>query len=297
MSFLRKMFSGKADSGDPRRFVIEAMLAAMEADGEVTDEEMASFQKHLEDHELFHDLSGEETSRFIDMGADAIREAGSGAKRAEAIARGLPSRSHRLAAYTLACAVCVSDADLPESEIRYLEALQRALQIEDDEAREVFESARQRSGLLTLEEKAEKMRALMPRFVDCMALMAAADEEVHEEELIGIRAVLRHIPDMAVLSREELDEAIDRSFERIAGTSPAEGLAEIAAAIESPSDRYWTTVYMMIVALADGKTDWREVAFLETTRDAFGLDEDQMDRAMETAQLFPAIELGGEPPA
>jgi uncharacterized tellurite resistance protein B-like protein len=297
MSFLRKMFGGGLDASDPRRFVVEAMLAAMEADGDVTAEEMEVFQKNLAEHELFADLSSEATSRLIDMAADAIREAGGGDKRIPSIAKGMPGRSHRLTAYALACEVCVSDAELPEAEIRYLERLQHGLQIDEAEAREIFEAAREQSGLRTLEEKTSKMRELMPRFVDCMALMAASDGEVHEEELAGVRAVLRNIPDMAVLTSDELEQAIAASFERVEGSDPAAQLEGIAEVIGSPNDRYWTTVYMMIIALSDGKTDWREVGFLKTVETIFGLTDAQMDQAMSTASMFPAAERGGAAPA
>jgi len=296
MSFLRKMFSGKVHTEDPRRYLVEAMLGAMEADGEVNDEEMETLQRNLEGHDLFAGLLPEETARLIDLAADAIRAAGGGGKRMEAIAKGLPGRSHRLAAYALACEMCVSDADLPESEINYLDALQRALGLSDDESHEIFEAARKESGLMTLEEKASRMREMLPHFVECMALMANADEEVHFEELIGIRAVLRNIPDMAVLTREELDAAIEKSIESVKGKDVQKELGKIAKSISQSSDRYWTTVYMMIIALADGKSDWREVAFLKSVEKAFELSDTQMDAAMETAQMFPSVELGGEAP-
>ena len=296
MSFLRKMFSGAITSEDPRRYIIEAMLGAMEADGDVTEEEMNVLEQNLEQHELFDGLTGEERSRLVDMAADAIRESGGGGGRAEAIAKGMPSRGHRLTAYAMACQVCVSDADLPEAEIRYLDSLQKALGIEDAEATELFESARAESGLKTVEEKAAAMREMMPRFVDCMALMAAADGEVHEEEMAGVRTVLRNIPDMAVLTREELDESIQRSFERIRGVDVGEELAKIAETISAPTDRYWTTVYMMIIARADGRTDWREVRFLQQAKKQFGLGDQHMDQAMETASMFPAVQLGGPAP-
>ncbi len=296
MSFLRNMFSGSVKTDDPRRYLIEAMLGAMEADGEVTAEEMEVLQTNLEGHDLFEGLLAEETARMIDLAADAIRKAGGGDKRVEEIAKGLPNRSHRMIAYAMACEVCVSDADLPETEINYLDALQHALQLDDETARDIFEAARAESGLMTLEEKAAKMREMMPHFVDCMALMSSADEEIHYEELIGIRSVLRHIPDMAVLTIEELDEAIDASFERLKNKDVNAELKTIAESIDSPADRYWTTVYMMIVALADGKTDWREVAFLSNVKATFELSNAQMDQAMETAALFPAVELGGAAP-
>jgi uncharacterized tellurite resistance protein B-like protein len=296
MSFLRKMFSGEITSDDPRRFIIEAMLGAMEADGDVTEEEMNVLEQNLEEHELFGGLTSAERSRLVDMAADAIREGGGGRKRSEAIAKGLPSRGHRLTAYAMACQVCVSDADLPEAEINYLDSLQSALGISDDEARELFEAARAQSGLRTVEEKAAAMRDLMPWFVECMALMAAADGEVHDEEMAGVRAVLRNIPDMAVLSRDELDVAIARSFDRIKGKEVGEELEKIATHILEPTDRYWTTVYMMIIARSDGRTDWREVRFLQQAKKHFELGDAAMDQAMETASMFPTVELGGAAP-
>src|SRR5574338_675894 len=191
MSFLRKMFSGKVASEDPRRFLVESMLGAMEADGDVTEEEMATFEGSLSNHPLFEGLSGEELGRLTEIAADAIRVAGGGKARLPAIAAGLPSRSQRLAAYAMAAEVCVSDRELAEGETAFLDGMQTAFALEESEAKEGFEAARKHSGLLTLEEKSEKVRDLLPAFVRCMALMAAADEEIHHEERRGMVAVLR----------------------------------------------------------------------------------------------------------
>jgi uncharacterized tellurite resistance protein B-like protein len=297
MSFLRKMFSGKVGADDPRRFLVEAMLGAMEADGDVTEEEMATFEGTLNGHSLFEGLSGEEIGRLTDLAADAIRESGGGKGRFAAMAKGLPSRHQRLTAYAMACEVCVSDRALTETEIEFLDGLQGALALDEHEAKEVFEAARRHSGLMTLEEKSEKIRQLMPAFVKCMALMAAADEEVHHEERLGMRAVLRAIPDMQVLSGAELDEAIDVALTRVEGKDVTGELAAIAKDVELNADRYWVTVYTMIIALADGKTDWREDAFLAKLRAEFGLSDKQMDLAMQTASQFPAVALGGDAPA
>lgn len=112
-----------------------------------------------------------------------------------------------------------------------------------------------------------------------------------------MRAVLGNIPEMRVLTGAELDEAIDVALERGQQGSRDAALAEIAKTIAKASDRYWATVYVMIIALADGKEDWREVKFLEDLRGVFKLTETQMDAAMKTASQFPAVELGGVAPA
>ncbi|MCX5742099.1 MAG: tellurite resistance TerB family protein [Proteobacteria bacterium] len=296
MSFLRKMFSGKVATDDPRRFLVEAMLGAMEADGDVTEEEMTTLDGNLANHALFEGLSRDELARLTDLAADAVREAGGGKARLEAMAKGLPSRNQRLAAYAMACEICVADRDLAESEIVYLDQMQKAFALDDHDAKDVFEAARQHSGLMTLEEKSEKVRWLMPAFVQCMAMMAMADEEIHHEERLSIRAVLRNIPDMAVLTSSELDEAVDVALARLEGKDVTAELEAVAATIEQPADRYWTAVYVMIIAHADGKNDWREIKFLESMKRVFALTDNQMDVAMQTAAQFPAVDLGGVAP-
>jgi tellurite resistance protein len=296
MSFLRKMFSGKISSEDPRRFVVESMLGAMEADGDVTDDEMATFEGSLASHPLFEGLNADELGRLTEIAADAIRVAGGGKARLPAIAEGLPSRSQRLAAYAMAAEICVSDKELAESEIDYLDGMMTAFALDEAEAKELFEAARAHSGLLTIEEKSEKVRTLLPAFVRSMALMAAADDEIHHEERIGMRAVLRNIPDLSVLTTAEIDEAIDVAIERVSGKDSKAELAEIAAEIPSNADRYWVAVYTMIIALADGTQDWREVEFLANLKRIFALNDNQMDIAMKTASLLPAVDLGGLAP-
>jgi uncharacterized tellurite resistance protein B-like protein len=297
MSFLRKMFSGKVSAEDPRRFLVESMLGAMEADGEVTEEEVATLESSLANHPLFEGLSGEELGRLTDQAADAIREAGGGKQRLDAIAKGLPSRNQRLAAYGMASEICVADRELAESEIDFLDAMQTAFALEESEAKDIFEAARKHSGLLTLEEKSEKVRFLIPSFVRCMALMAAADGEIHHEERLAMRAVLHNIPDMQVLTGAELDEAIEVALDRVQGKDSKGELADIAKEVGQPSDRYWVTVYVMIIALADGTVEWRESEFLAMMKSTFKLSDNQMDVAMKTAAQFPAVELGGQAPA
>lgn len=297
MSFLRKMFSGQVHADDARRFLVEVMLAAMEADGDVQEEEVATLEGNLAKHPFFEGLSGEELSRLTDVAADAIRDAGGGKQRIPAIAAGLPSRNQRLTAYTMACEVCVADRVLAEAEIDFLDHLQQAFGLADDEAKEVFEAARQHSGLLTLEEKSQKVLELMPSFVKCMALMAAADGEIHHEERLSMKKVLASIPDMQVLTTDEIEQAIEVALDRVMDKDAKAELSSIAKDIPQLTDRYWIAVYVMIIAHADGKTDWREIEFLASLKSTFGLNDAQMDVAMRTAAQFPTIELGGASPS
>ena len=112
-----------------------------------------------------------------------------------------------------------------------------------------------------------------------------------------MRAVLGNIPDMRVLTATELAEAIEVALDLVAGKDVKAELTGIAQEIAQPSDRYWVTVYTMIIALADGVNDWREIEFLAHMKNTFGLNDKQMDVAMQTASQFPAVDLGGHAPS
>ena len=53
----RDTFTGQLRPNDPRRFLVEAMLGAMGADGKIREEELAAMQRHLEEHEMFAGLN------------------------------------------------------------------------------------------------------------------------------------------------------------------------------------------------------------------------------------------------
>ncbi len=296
MGFLRSMFGSGLTEDDPRRYLVEAMVAAIEADGQVTDGELSALHQKLEKNEAFASLSSDARERLVDQAADAVEAAGGGRGRVEAIAKGLPSRSEKLLAYTLACDLCVSDDDLAEKEIAYLEALQGALGIPDEEAQGIFEAARRGSAVLTIEERADKTKVLIPRFLEAMALMTLADGKIDDSETERIEMVIKHIADMRALDEAQLHDEVVAAFDRVGSRDVGQVLAEIAAAITNPTDRFWTTTYMMIISIADKDEDWQELGLLGRAQKEFGLTSPQMDAAMKIATQFPKVKITGRAP-
>lgn len=296
MGFLRTMFGSGLSADDPRLFLVEAMVGAIDADGEVTDAELDALHAKLDTHELFSQLSKDAKERLVDGAADAIEAAGSARNRVDAIAKGLPSRTERELAYTLACEMTVADNDLAEKEIAYLELLQTALGLPDDAAKELFESVRSRSAVLTIEERMESVKKLIPSFIDSMCLLTLADGTVDDREIDGIQSVLKHLADMRTMSEEALHDEVVASFDRLEGKDVDLAIRDIAAAIDAPSDRFWTVTYMMIVAISDGVKDWQELGMLARFQKAFGLDAKSMDAAMKIASQFPNVKITGRAP-
>ncbi len=102
---VKGLLGGGLRPNDPRRFLIEAMIGAMNADGVVDPRETAAVERQIASHPLFAGLGPGAARTLIDLSNDAIRFAGNAFGRAPAIAKGLPARIHRLAAYGMAAEV------------------------------------------------------------------------------------------------------------------------------------------------------------------------------------------------
>src|SRR6188474_3504939 len=126
---VKGLLGGGLKPNDPRRFLIEAMIGVMNADGVVDAREMAAVERQIASHPLFHGLGAGAARTLIDLSTDAIRYAGGAFGRAPAIAKGLPARIHRLAAFGMAAEVAVADQQLVEGELHFLEALRIELRI------------------------------------------------------------------------------------------------------------------------------------------------------------------------
>lgn len=285
---IRRIYGGGLKPNDPRRLLVEAMVAAMRADGTVDPRELQVLEDNISEHDLFDGLDHEAAKVLIEMANESIDLAGASVKRVDAIARGLPSRSHRLAAYAVACEICLADAQVAPAEQEYLDALRGALLLDDEEARRLEEAARGRLGMTMVEGMTREIAALVPRFVDCMCLMAAADGVVRPEERQAIRDVLRGIGDMATVGDEQLEALIEQSFARIGDGSVIPHIEAMPGEIRGSANRYWATVYVMVIALVEGWNSVRQVRVISAFKEAFGMTSDQMSRAMENARLFTA---------
>lgn len=264
------------------------MVGAMHADGTVDERETATLRRLLSEHDLFAALTPEVADMLIQLGTDAISFAGGAERRVRMIAKALPGRTYRLAAYAMACEVCAADEEVADSELSYLEALRVSLAVSEPEHSELLAAARNRHAMSLLERKAERVRELLPLIVDCFVLRRLSVGPLEADVRNRISMVLSSIPDIDLLP-----DAIESELERAHQASSAWGsidseLARLAAEMPEYGDRYWTAVYLLVSELARGCTSWREIEFLSRLQRAFELDDSAMDRAEANARLFSA---------
>lgn len=286
-SFIRGVFGGTLKPSDPRRFLIESMVGAMEADGEIAPEEQKILLRNLEDHELFEGLAGTAANMLVTTATESIRLAGSPTRRVGAIARGLPARTFRMTAYAMAADVVVADGKYHPAELAFLDELATALLLGPDEARQLWEDTRRSGGLAALEPFARRLRELAPRVVDGLMIAATAAGVGQNERRALVGGVAHALLDLQALSQSELGETVAASFDRLRGRAVLEELAQLTPAFPTGEDRFWCAAYMMAVTIACGNNEWREVGFYQVLAQRFGLSTLQLDAAQHIAKQFP----------
>ncbi len=291
---LRQIIGGSLRPGDPRRYLIEAMIGAMIADGSLDDRELSALRGQLERQDIFAGLSVQAAEMLIDMGKDAIGFAGGAERRVAAIAKALHTRTFRLTAYAMACEVCAADGFIADGEIRYLEHLRGALGVFEREGHELLEAARAGRAMTCLEHKMDRLRDLTASIVDTFVLRAIFEGALDERDQKRIAIILHAISDIYV-DNAALDEDLERAMRHSAYRRDnfSREIAVLSVDVAEMGDRFWIAVYLLIGERARGYNSWREVGFYDALQRVFHLDAALMDRAMATAALFPSVDLTG----
>jgi uncharacterized tellurite resistance protein B-like protein len=283
------LLGGGLKPNDPRRFLIEAMVGAMTSDGNVDARETAAMEQQVANHPLFQGLAPAASRTLIDLSHDAIKFAGSSIARTPAIAKGLPARIHRLAAFGMAAEVIAADQQVVRGELQFLEALRIALRISPQEAENIVHYAR--AGQLTpyLEDRYLRIRSIIPVAIEVFALRALARAMATDEHRFKVRDFFVAIPDLAA-STDDLDTELYRAFRRPRAPDAQvfSELARIAESLPDPVDRYWIVVYTLVAEQPTTVPSWRVIPFMGVMQAAFQIVDTDMELAVIDALTFPA---------
>lgn len=285
---VKALLGGGLKPNDPRRFLIEAMIGAMNADGVVDQREVQVVERQIASHPLFHGLAPAAARTLIELSNDAIKFAGSAFGRTPAIAKGLPARIHRLAAFGMAAEVAVADSQLVDGELHFLEALRIALRIAPLESEALVEHARDGQLGEYLEDRYRRIKTLVPVAAEVFALRALGRGMATDEERFQVRDFFAAIPDLA-LSADDLDAALYQAFrrQRAPGAQVFGELSRVAAALPDPVDRYWMMVYSLVAELPATVPSWRVIPFTGVMQAAFQITDTDMELAVVDALSFP----------
>lgn len=283
------LFGGSLKPNDPRRFLIEAMIGSMNADGIIDPREIAVLEHHIATHALFRGLGANAGKTLIDLSTDAIKFAGSATARVAAIAKGLPARIHRLAAYGMAAEIAAADQDLAMSELKFLEALRIALRISPLESGQIVNQAQTGQLAAYLDDRLLRIKSLIPLAAEVFALRALARAMANDDHRFKVRDYFAAIPDLQ-LSTDDLDGELFRAFrrQRAPNAQVFGELSRVAAQLPDPVDRYWMVVYALVAELPATVPSWRVIPFVGVIQAAFQITDTDMELAVVDALTFPA---------
>jgi len=285
---VKSLLGGSLKPNDPRRFLIEAMIGAAHADGSVDPREMAVLENQVANHPLFQGLGSTASRTLVELSTDAIKFAGSALGRAPAIAKGLPARIHRLAAYGMAAEVAAADDVMHQGELSFLEGLRIALRISPLESGQIINAARAHQLGEYLNDRFLRVKNLIPVAAEVFALRALARGMANDEMRFKVRDFFCAIPDLQ-LTTDELDSELYRAFRR---PRPADAqvfgeLAQVAQSLPDPVDRYWMVVYTLVAEIPATVPSWRVIPFLGVMQAAFQITDTDMELAVVDALTFP----------
>ncbi|GEM_PF-1143363 len=283
------LFGGALKPNDPRRFLIEAMIGSMNADGIIDPREIAVLEHHIATHPLFRGLGAVAGKTLIDLSTDAIKFAGGASARVNAIAKGLPARIHRLAAYGMAAEIAAADDDVARSEILYLEALRLALRISPQESGQIVSRAQSKQLTEYLDDRYLRIKSLIPVAAEVFALRALARAMANDDHRFKVRDFFAAIPDLQ-LSNDDLDGELFRAFrrQRAPNAQVFGELSRVAAQLPDLVDRYWILVYVLVAELPATVPSWRVIPFVGVIQAAFQITDTDMELAVVDALQFPA---------
>lgn len=284
----RDVIAGALRPNDPRRFLVEAMIGAMDADGNIDAREQAVLKKRVEEHEMFGGLSVANHKLLIELATDAVKFAGGALARVPAIAKGLPARLHRITAMAMACEIVVADATVAQAELAYLENLRLALRLAPYEAQDIFAAAKDQRALRYLDDRLLRLRSLVPVVVEMFTLRAFTLGKISDDHRFELRDLLVAIPDMA-LRDHEIEGLLYQAFKRPRGGAGVEvELMQMAQSLPDPVDRYWMVVYSLCAEPTAQLSRWRFIPFVSLLQRAFQIGDADMELAATDAAGFPA---------
>ena len=264
------------------------MIGAMNADGVIDPREHAAIERQLQSHPLFKGLGANAAKTLIDLSNDAIKFAGNAVARAPSIAKGLPARIHRLAAYAMASDVACSDMYLHQGELQFLEALRIALRISPLESEQILAAAGGGRLSAYLDDRFLRIQGLIGIACEVFALRALARGLATDDHRFRVRDFFAAIPDLA-LSKDELDAELYRAFKR--PRSPDAQvfgeLSRVANSLPDPVDRYWIVVYTLVAEMPATVPSWRVIPFMGVLQAAFQITDTDMELAAVDVLTFP----------
>jgi tellurite resistance protein len=275
LNLFQRLFGSKtAGSEEHCGLLIESMLIMIAADGIVEDTEMDRFMELVLTSDELRGVNDRSIDEHVQQAFSNIKRDGL-KRRLGAIAVGLPSRAHRLAALRMAFLVGSGDGALIDREAELIEQMRIAFDLSSKDLEAV------RQGDSTLDElggagdaPARAARPPEQYFIETLLLMAAADGILEPKELDKFGHQLANRPEFSTLTPEQAGSYMDNALRSLQRDGVEERLRVIASGLTEPSQRLAAFRLALEMCVADGVADTHERTLLKLLQAKFELSDD-----------------------
>jgi uncharacterized tellurite resistance protein B-like protein len=263
----------RATRRDRNAALIDAMLLAAIADGQVSEKEMEVLFARVLERREFEGIQPDELNELVQASARALASA----KNFDAILRSLrdrlPDHQNRMLAFGLAAAVAFADQRASRAELGLLKSFQAALGISEEEVAQIVEVVEQGGSL------AEALGQPLERlYAEVMVLVTAADGTTHEAEARELVESLAADPLFQGVSQERAQLFVTESLAALAAEGVAARLRVLARGLTAHPERLKAFRLAMRVANASGRPSVAELRLLDLLQATFGIADDEVER-------------------
>ncbi|MBM4381552.1 MAG: TerB family tellurite resistance protein, partial [Deltaproteobacteria bacterium] len=258
--------------------LVEAMLLAAAADGEVSQVELESLLGRVMSRSEFKGTRPGELKALVEEGAARLAGAGRLDEVMASLRARLPDHPNRVLAFGLAAAVAFADRRTDKAEIGLLKTLQAGLGISEEEVQGAFGVVQ--GGGCMAEALAQPLERL---YAEVMVMVSAADGVLKTDEVRALVESFAADPLFHDVSPQRAQDYVTAAGEALTRDGLPQRLAVLAFGIVTHTQRLKAFRLAARIAQASGKPSPAEARVLDMLQASFGLADDEVERLRKEA--------------
>ncbi|MHB8873092.1 MAG: tellurite resistance TerB family protein [Myxococcaceae bacterium] len=258
---------------DRNAALVECMLLAAMADGEVSDVELRTLLRRVIERPEFEGTAPEELNALVEGSVKKLAGARDLEQILSSLRTRLPDHNTRMLAFGLAAAVGFADHRATRAELGLLKTFQAALGISEDEVARIIDVIEKGGSLAeALGEPLERL------YAEVMVLVTAADGKVKEPEARALVESFAADPVFSDVSAERAQAFVSESVAALVSEGMPSRLTHLAHGLTTHAQRTRAFRLAMRIANASGHASVPELKMLDLLQATFGLADDEVAR-------------------
>ena len=258
--------------------LVESMLLAAAADGEVSQVELESMLGRVIKRPEFEGTKPGELKTLVEEGAARLASAEKLDDVLASLRERLPEHPNRVLAFGLAAGVVFADRKTDRAELGLLKTLQAGLGISEEEVAQAF-GVVERGGSMA-EALAQPLERL---YAEVMVLVSASDGVLKAAEVNALVESFAADPLFHDVSPERAQAYVAGAVEALSRDGMPKRLAVLARGIVTHTQRLRAFRLAVRIAMASGRPSPAEARVLELLQATFGLADDEVERLLKEA--------------